>query len=221
MKRLLPLLTVLLLLCGSAHAAKIRVVLAGDSTVTDGSGWGRGFKHALGADAECVNLAQNGRSSKSFRTEGWWAKCLAEKPDYLLIQFGHNDQPGKGPERETDPATTFPANLKQFIAEARAAGIRPILVTSIGRRTWDGHGKINSSLTPYAEAVKKVGREEKVPVLDMHTRTIELYERLGREKCNELSPLSKGKIDGTHLNSKGSEVIGKLVAEELGAYLKK
>ncbi len=22
-------------------------------------------------------------------------------PDYLLIQFGHNDQPGKGPERES------------------------------------------------------------------------------------------------------------------------
>lgn len=69
-----------------------------------------------------VNLARNGRSSKSFRDEGTWAKVLLEKPDYVLIQFGHNDQSGKGAERETDPATSYRANMEHFIKEVRAAG---------------------------------------------------------------------------------------------------
>ena len=50
-----------------------------------------------------TNTAANGRSSKSFIDEGKWAAALALKGDYYLIQFGHNDEPGKGPERETDP----------------------------------------------------------------------------------------------------------------------
>ena len=54
-------------------------------------------------NVQVINLALNGRSSKSFRDEGAWAPALAAKPDYILIQFGHNDGPGKGPERETDP----------------------------------------------------------------------------------------------------------------------
>ena len=83
-----------------------------------------------------TNTAQNGRSSKSFRDEGHWATALAAKGDYYLIQFGHNDQPGKGPERETDPATTFPANMARYVDEVRAIGATPILVTSLVRRTF-------------------------------------------------------------------------------------
>ena len=65
-----------------------KIVLAGDSTVTDDSGWGAGFHSVF----DCTNLAKGGRSSRSYRTEGWWDKCLATKPNYLLIQFGHNDE---------------------------------------------------------------------------------------------------------------------------------
>ena len=83
-----------------------------------------------------TNTAQNGRSSKSFRDEGHWATAIAAKGDYYLIQFGHNDQPGKGPERETDPATTFPANMARYVDEVRAIGATPILVTSLVRRTF-------------------------------------------------------------------------------------
>src|ERR1043166_5075327 len=109
---------------------KIRIALVGDSTVTDEKGWGPGFKKHLKPEAECINWAKSGRSSKSYVNEGWWTKALAEKSDYVLIQFGHNDMPGKGPERETDPGTTYLEFMGRYVDEARAAGAKPILVTS-------------------------------------------------------------------------------------------
>src|SRR5581483_9938507 len=72
--------------------AKVRIVLAGDSTTAVGSGWGPGFMKCLTPDVQCINMARGGRSSKSFIAEGLWKKCLELKPDYILIQFGHNDQ---------------------------------------------------------------------------------------------------------------------------------
>src|SRR3954464_5867211 len=105
-------------------ARKVRLVLVGDSTVVDNGGWGAAFAKLLGPGAECVNMARSGHSTKSFRDKGFWAKALEQKPNFVLIQFGHNDMPGKGPERETDPKTTYRENLARFIDEARAAGAR-------------------------------------------------------------------------------------------------
>src|SRR5207244_3825066 len=89
-------LAVPLALCAQARRP-VRIVLVGDSTVNDVGGWGPGFQSFFAAEVEVVNLAKNGRSSKSFRAEGLWGLALAAKPDYILIQFGHNDGPGKGP----------------------------------------------------------------------------------------------------------------------------
>jgi lysophospholipase L1-like esterase len=198
------------------RAAKVRMILAGDSTVTDGSGWGRGFANCLNSNVELTNLARNGRSSKSYIAEGLWKKCLDEKPDYVLIQFGHNDQRGKGADRETDPETTYRQYMNEYIDEARAAGIKPVLVTSLSRRQWGDDGKIHSNLDPNVKVVKEIAAEKHVPLIDLHARSIELYEKLGKEACDELAPKKDdGTIDNTHLNAKGSEVIGPIVAEEL------
>jgi DNA sulfur modification protein DndE len=201
---------------GSTH--KPVIVLVGDSTVTDGSGWGLGFKRFLNDNAECTNTAANGRSSKSFINEGRWKKALEIKGDYYLIQFGHNDEHGKGPERETDANTTYHDFMARYVDDARAIGANPILVTSLVRRQWDksGNGKINSSLVPYVEAIKKLAAEKNVPLIDLHARSEELCEQLGKEKCIELSPLKNtNEVDNTHLNEKGSVVFGQLVVEEL------
>lgn len=122
----------------------MKVVLAGDSTVTDDAGWGVGFATRLVPGTACVNLAQGGRSSKSFRDEGWWDRVLETRGDVVLIQFGHNDQPGKGPERETDPETTYRANLAGYVVEARGAGMTPVIVTSLTRRWFDTDGRLHS-----------------------------------------------------------------------------
>src|SRR3984885_143410 len=127
MKYLLSLLCLLPVISPAA----VKIVLVGDSTVNDQGGWGKGFSGSFNEQVQVINLALNGRSLKSFRDEGAWAPALAAKPDYILIQFGHNDGPGKGPERETDPRTTYRANLIRYIDEARAAGAKPVIATSI------------------------------------------------------------------------------------------
>ncbi len=199
-----------------ASPAKTRIVLAGDSTVTDHAGWGVGFARCLGAGVQCINMSHGGRSSKSFIDEGLWQKCLDAKPDYVLIQFGHNDEPGKGPERETDLAA-YRQFMTRYVDEARAAGIQPVLVTSLSRRQWGKDGKIHSSLAPRAEIVREIAKEKNVPVVDLHTASIQLYEKLGREGCLEFSPKKDdGSWDHTHLNAKGSEVFGQIVAHQLG-----
>ncbi len=203
-----------------AAGGRVKIVLVGDSTVGESDGWGPGFKHFVSPEVEVVNMAKNGRSSKSYEAEGWWKKALAEKGDYILIQFGHNDMPGKGPERETDPATTYAANMARYVDEARAAGAKPILVTSLTRRRFGKDDKIDSDLFPYADAVKRVAAEKRVPVIDLHALSIALIDGMGRKASDGLGKMkSDGKggqeMDYTHLGERGSEVFGRVVAEEL------
>jgi len=204
-----------------APGHKVKIVLVGDSTVTDNAGWGLGFKQFLTDGAECVNTSQGGRSSESFRREGRWMNALALKGDYYLIQFGHNNEPGK-PGRSTD-MPTFVSNMVSYVGEARAIGARPVLVTPLTRRQWDREhpGKIKSSLAPYAEEVRKIAAEKQVPLVDLQARSIELCEAMGPEKCLEFSPpkivngTNTGGYDGTHLNEKGRVLFARLVVDEL------
>jgi lysophospholipase L1-like esterase len=200
--------------------AKIKIVLVGDSTVAEGSGWGPGFAALLNTNAKCVNWARGGRSSKSFIEEGLWKKALAEKPDYVLIQFGHNDQPGKGLKRETEPKTTYTHFMGQYVDQARAIGAKPILVTSLTRRNIGPDGKIQSTLTPYAEAVSRLASEKHVPLVDLHTLSIKMHDTLGPEKSekfdmNYKDPQHDAKPDKTHLSPEGAKTIGKIVADEV------
>jgi len=199
---------------------KIKIILVGDSTVTDNAGWGLGFKQFLTDGAECINTSQGGRSSESFRREGRWTNTLALHGNYYLIQFGHNNEPGK-PGRSTD-MPTFVSNMVSYVEEARAVGAKPVLVTPLTRRQWDKDhpGKIKSSLAPYAEEVRKIAAEKNVPLIDLQARSIELCESLGPEKCLEFSPTKtnadgKAGYDGTHLNEKGHVLFARLVVDEL------
>ncbi|NQW99309.1 rhamnogalacturonan acetylesterase [bacterium] len=211
-----------------------RIVLVGDSTVASNGGWGDAFSKLLVSGVECVNLARGGRSSKSYRKEGFWQKALDAKPDWVLIQFGHNDQPGKGPERETDAKTTFRENLSRYIAEARAAGAKPVLVTSLTRRNFNSQGRIDpgqlgsyldsqaggvskDSLTDYVEAVRIVAAEQKVPLIDLNARSIEQMNQLGPEAAIAFDAKSKdpAKPDRTHLSKNGAEETAVLVAAEI------
>jgi polygalacturonase/lysophospholipase L1-like esterase len=203
-----------------AGGGRLKIVLVGDSTVGESDGWGPGFERHVAPDVEVVNMAKNGRSSKSYAAEGWWRKALDEKGDYVLIQFGHNDMPGKGPDRETDPETTYAANIARYVDEARAAGSKPVLVTSLTRRRFGRDDRVDSDLHPYADVVKRLAAEKRVPLIDLHALSIALVDRMGRGASDELGKLkSDGKggqeMDYTHLGGKGSDVFGKVVAEEL------
>lgn len=193
-----------------------KIVLVGDSTVAAEGGWGPGLKAAFGEDVEVLNRARNGRSSKSFRDEGAWAPVQQLKPQYVLVQFGHNDCPGKGPDRETDPQTTFRANITRYVEDVRNWGGTPILVTSIVRRNFGPDGHIaKDCLTPFVDEIRSLAPRLNVPLMDMHEFTRAQSEKLGPAGSDELGTTNLGKPDRTHLGARGQREIGRLAAQEL------
>jgi lysophospholipase L1-like esterase len=178
-----------------------------------------------------IDLAASGRSSKTFISEGRWSKALAEKPNFVLIQFGHNDShPASRPEA-TNPATDFKHYLRQYINDARAIHATPILVTPMARRVFDAQGKISDTppppgggLLPYCNAMKDVANELNVPLIDLHTASVALFEKLGPDASAKLANKSG---DSTHFNEQGARDMADLViqslpqaAPELAQYLK-
>ena len=208
---------------GDLHGP-IRILLVGDSTTALGGGWGSAFCPLLTAQVTCINHAANGRSSKSFYDEGRWKKALADvKPGatYITIQFGHNDMRGKGPDRETDPATTFPANLQRYVAEARAAGATPILVTPLSRRSYK-EGHLVHDLDDYSAAARKAAAEAHVPLVDLNADSSTFLETLTQAQADEFDLIQPGATedqkkgpDRTHLNDKGKAVFAAIVAADL------
>jgi len=229
LRDLLPLIVVVIAFVGPSPAADnipaakaVRIVLVSDSTVAsypnppkdrpDLTGWGQVFGEFFTDRVTVLNHARSGASSKSFIREGRWEKALAAKPDYVLIQFGHNDCPGKG-DRSTDPNADFQDYLRKYIDQSRAAGARPILVTPVARRTF-AKGKIHTTLQPYADAMFKVGKEKDVPVIDLHAASMALFNRLGDEGSADLSPSAP---DRSHFSRKGALAVARLVAKALPA----
>jgi len=214
--KLLLLNLVALVACVNA-ATPVKIVLVGDSTVNPEGGWGPGFKASFDRDVTVVNLALNGRSSKSFRDEGRWKPAIEAKPAFILIQFGHNDVSGKGPDRETDPQTTYKQNLIRYMEEAKQAGATPVLVTSIVRRSFDAEGNWKpDSLFPYVETVRALGAELNIPVMDLYRLTEAQARKLGNAGCEaQVGAIDKdGKPDHTHLSPTGQASIGAMAAKE-------
>jgi lysophospholipase L1-like esterase len=174
------------------HFNAIKIVLVGDSTTAVQGGWGPSFcaKHVT-SFAACINLARGGRSSGNYRAEGSWALALKEigsggfNDTYVLIQFGHNDQPGK-PGRSTDLVTEFPANLKLYVEEVRAAGGKPVLVTPLTRRQFKG-GKLIDDLGPWAEATRKVAAETGAPLVDLHAASSSAVQAMGAAEATRFA----------------------------------
>jgi lysophospholipase L1-like esterase len=198
-------------------ANTIRIVIAGDSTANHNAGWGSGFCDDLVGHVECFNMSKNGRSTKSYRDEGWWQRALDLKPTYILITFGGNDVPGKGPARETDPKTTYPELLKKDIADAKAAGAKPVLVTPMQTRLFV-RGKLLQPWAAYVEAMRKVGAETNTPVVDLNAHSLACYSTMTQEQADAYDRYYSDKpstIDRGHVNAKGSEMLGAMVAEDL------
>lgn len=161
-----------------------KIILVGDSTTAVIGGWGPSFcaDHVTSFVA-CVNLARGGRSSGSYFAEGSWNLALAEMSTpgfvqtYVLIKFGHNDQPGK-PGRSTDLATQFPVNLKRYVEETRARGAIPVLLTPLTRRQFVD-GRLQNDLVPWAEAVRRVAQETQAPLVDLNAASAAAVQAIG------------------------------------------
>jgi lysophospholipase L1-like esterase len=172
-----------LLLSLPAHAEpRLQLILVGDSTMAPNTGYGDALCASFGDDVACLNKARGGRSTSSYRGEGLWDEILAlvrasHLPSYVLIQFGHNDQPGK-PGRSTDLATEFPANLERYVAELRAAGGTPILVTPLVRRQFTDF-KLRNDLSAWADATRAVAARTQTLLLDLNRDSEAATNKLG------------------------------------------
>ena len=198
------------------------IYLTGDSTVTDqlaepAASWGQMLTRFFRPDVAVANHAESGETLKSFITELRLDKALSrmKQGDWLLIQFGHNDQKKGWPQTFVDAGTTYRAYLRAYIAEARLRGATPILVTSPERRNFDESGRILPSHGAYPDAVRAVAREEKVGLIDLTAMTTAFYEALGPERA----PLAfnDGGKDKTHHNNYGAYEIARMVASAVPA----
>jgi lysophospholipase L1-like esterase len=192
------------------------VFLLGDSTVCDQpsepyASWGQMLPRFFSPTVAIANHAESGESLRSSLGAKRLDKILSlMKPgDYLLIQYGHNDEKEKG--KGVGAFTTFKADLKHFIAETRKKGGIPVLITPAQRRTFDASGKITNSHGDYPEAVRQAAKEEDVPLIDLNTMSKNLYEALGPEKSGLL--FKEG--DGTHHNNYGSYELAKCIVEAI------
>ena len=200
--------------------APLRIVLVGDSTMCEypvdrpDRGWGQYLRQYFDDGVTVINLARGGRSTKTFRAEGLWAKALAEKPAFVLIQFGHNDSHAPDRPESTDATTDFPTNLRRYVEEARAIGATPILLTPVVRRIFGPDGRLVGELRPYAEATKQVAEEMRVPLVDVQASSRALVESLGPEGS---AAMANAPGDRTHFNEQGAKAMASLVMQELPA----
>ncbi len=232
----------------TANARPVRFILVGDSTMATASGYGDAFcARVIRADT-CINLAKGGRSSGSFRAEGRWDEVQgllkggsAYRATYVLIQFGHNDQPGK-PGRSTDLKTEFPVNMARYVDEVKAGGGVPVLVTPLTRRSFKD-GKLENNLQPWADVIRAVAASAKVPLLDLNADSVAAVQAMGPDEADTLAvapkpaaaPASAAKpaagsaatvepqgaaksaFDYTHVGAKGAAYFAGMVEREIKA----
>ncbi len=192
-------------------AERPAVLLVGDSTLAPQTGYGDALCQRLRPALTCLNLARGGRSTLSYRSEGLWDRVIARLragdpavQRHVLIQFGHNDQPGK-PGRSTDLATEFPANLVRYVTEVRAAGGVPVLVTPLTRRSFKA-GELQQDLAAWAQAVRDVARTQQVALVDLNASSSAAVQALGAEAADGLAqgPVGSPVFDRTHLGPRGA-----------------
>jgi lysophospholipase L1-like esterase len=197
----------------------VRLVIVGDSTVCNyptnsvQRGWGMFIQDYFRSNQiQVINLALSGRSTKTFIQQGHWAAALKEKPDFVLIQFGHNDSHSPTNREATDANTTYRQYLRQYIDESRAIGARPVLVTPMCRRNFSSDGHVANELLPYAEAMKIVAKEKNVPLVDLNAASVDLCNQLGPEASKALANTPN---DATHFNAKGAREMARLLMRQL------
>lgn len=227
---------VLLLVAWQANPGrkKIRIFLAGDSTMSvkepkayPETGWGMPFAYFWDSTVTVVNRAKNGRSTKTFISEGLWQAILNETQagDYIFIQFGHNDEAKEKQERYSSPEV-YTANLRRFIAESRSRKAKPVLLTPVTRRRFDSTGHILETHEIYSKLVRSVARSEQVTLIDLDKSSRQLLQEFGKENSRwlflQLEPgehpnYPRGKIDNTHFNELGARLMAQLVLKQIKA----
>ena len=218
-----------------AAPQKITIHLAGDSTMAEKlagkrpeTGWGEMLPEYLDTAAvRVVNHARNGRSTRTFISEGRWQVIVdsLRAGDYVLIQFGHNDQSKDKIDRYTSPAD-YMKNLARFVSESRAKGAIPVLMTPVARRRFHTRGDFYDNHGEYPDLVRSVASTERVALVDMTRSSGDLLRLFGPGASSalflQLAPgenpnYPNGVQDNTHFSPFGARIIAALAVEGIRA----
>lgn len=216
------------------QSQELNLFLIGDSTMSDKKnpeenpehGWGQVLPELLIDEIKVDNHAVNGRSSRSFIGQDRWEAVLEKlRPgDYVFIQFGHNDQKYKSPDRFTNPFTSYRSNLEKFVKETREKGANPVLFSSIVRRNFNEHGTLMDTHGEYPLVARLVADDMNVPFVDLQRSTEKLEMFYGVEDSKRLhlhfepgehDYYENGKEDNTHLSRKGAFLVATLALQEI------
>ena len=238
MNRMRPLVLLMSLVAVTAFAPQRRVTvwLIGDSTMADKPdpahnperGWGQALPEFLDSGAVVHNAARNGRSTKSFIAEGRWDSVRVQlaKGDYVLIEFGHNDEKVEDSLRFTNPYTGYRHNLERFVRESRAAGATPIVLTPIVRRSFNAHGVLVESHGAYPLVARDVARDLGAGFIDLEELTEALVTAAGPDgskalyvytSAGQFPAFPAARQDDTHLSPGGASAVARLAAQALAA----
>ncbi|MDT3401379.1 rhamnogalacturonan acetylesterase [Mucilaginibacter terrae] len=211
--------------------SKVTVYLAGDSTMANKeakahpeTGWGMPFIAFFDSTVRVDNKAKNGRSTSSFISEGLWKSITdsLQAGDYVLIQFGHNDEVASKSTFTSQP--DFEKNLLRMVNETRAKGAIPVLITPVARRKFDASGIVKETHEDYAPIVRAVAASQNVPLIDLDKESIELLQNFGVEDSkmlfNYLSPgqnpnYPQGRTDDTHFSELGARKVAEIVLKDI------
>lgn len=203
------------------------IFLCGNSTVVDQAhepyaSWGQMIPRWFGSEVAISNHAESGLTAGSFLASNRLEKVLAmmKKGDYVICEFGHNDQKEKTPG--SGAWYNFSYNLKQYIDKVRAKGGNIIFVTPTQRRSFDKatRSKIQETHGDYPDAMRAVAKREDVPVIELHDMTRTFFETLGYENskkslvhypANTYPNQPKALEDNTHFNPYGAYEVAKMV----------
>lgn len=203
------------------------IFLCGNSTVVDQAhepyaSWGQMIPRWFGPEVAISNHAESGLTAGSFLASNRLEKVLAmmKKGDYVICEFGHNDQKEKTPG--SGAWYNFSYNLKQYIDKVRAKGGNIIFVTPTQRRFFDKatRSKIQETHGDYPDAMRAVAKREGVPVIELHDMTRTFFETLGYENskkslvhypANTYPNQPKALEDNTHFNPYGAYEVAKMV----------
>ncbi|MEH7493532.1 rhamnogalacturonan acetylesterase [Neobacillus niacini] len=212
---------------------QITIYIAGDSTAAiklpekrPETGWGEAFQAYFKENVKIENRAINGRSTKSFIKEGHLAAIekTIQPGDYLVIQFGHNDQKIEDPERGTHPYRDYQENLYQYIQAAYQKNAYPLLLTSVTRRKFENEKIDSMSVGDYPQAMIQFAEKYQVPVLDIHKITTEFMAKAGDEESKKyylhLPPgqsenYPEGITDNTHFNEDGAKKVAQIIIKAI------
>lgn len=202
----------------------VKIVLVGDSTMCQypqervDRGWGQFIEEYFREGTVRIeNLACPGRSTKTFIQEGRWEKALGLNPDFVLIQFGHNDSHAPDKPESTDARSDYKEYLRRYVQETRQIGAIPVLITPMVRRDFDAAGKIREdqivgNLAAYAQAMRQVSQETGTVLIDLYTSSKTLAEKLGPQQS---ANYANRKGDITHFNEIGARAMAELVMQDL------